>query len=374
MNELPETILQFGGGNFLRGFVDLFVEQANRAGQRVGRIVIVQSTDSGVAERLNAQQGKYHVVVRGLRDGRRVDEVEEVNSISRAIDSRTGWREVLEMARSPHLRMIVSNTTEAGFALDVRDEQRRANRAPFAFPAKLLDVLWQRFDAGIRKRVCIAPCELIAKNGDRLKSLVLDQATRWDAPNDLIEFLTIDCCWINSLVDRIVSGKPAEHPLLASDGLLTVTEPFALWAIEDQLGNTLPSHPAIQLVEDTAPFELRKIRILNGAHTALVARALPIGIQTVREAVNHPEVGPWLRRLLDEEIAPTIEDRVPDARGFIVSTLERFANPFLEHKLSAIALHHEKKLQTRLMPTRDEYLEKFGKSPPLLDEIINKHS
>lgn len=365
-----ETVLQFGGGNFLRGFVDAFVHDANATGQNVGRIVVVQSTRSGIADTINRQQGVYHVVTRGLRNGRAVDEVSRIESLSRAFDAQSDWAQVIDIATSQSLNFIVSNTTEAGFALDPADTDRSS--VPASFPAKLLAVLWARFQAGLRQPIQSLPCELLPKNGDRLRTLVLEQASRWGAPANVVAWLRDGCVWHNSLVDRIVSGKPAEHPLLASDALLTVAEPFALWAIEKQPRARLFEHPAIHWVDDTAPIELRKVRVLNGAHTALVCKALPMGIATVREAVNDPEVGAWLRRLLDEEILPTLETRTPGLRAFADSALERFANPFVEHKLSAIALNHEAKLRTRLIPTRDEYVVRFGKRPRLLDELLSE--
>ncbi len=368
---LPETILQFGGGNFLRGFADAFVDAANRQGQAVGRVVVVQSTRSGVAEVINRQSGRYHVVVRGLRDGRPVDEVQPIASVSRALDSAADWAAVRDVATSPALHTVLSNTTEAGLALDPADGDR-STTAPASFPAKLLDLLWHRHDQGFRGPLAILPCELLPKNGRHLRSLVLEQADRWAAPADVRAWLADGGCgWGNSLVDRIVSGRPAAHPLLATDPLLTVAEPFALWAVERDPRVPLFDHPAVDRVADTAAYELRKVRVLNGAHTALVVKAMPMGIVTVREAVEHAEVGPWLRRLLDEEVVPTIDARVPDAAGFAATVLERFANPYLDHRLASIALNHAAKLTARLVPTRDEFVARFGRRPPLLDEVLS---
>jgi tagaturonate reductase len=371
MDTLPETVLQFGGGNLLRAFADAFVDAANRDGQRVGRVVVVQSTRSGVAEQINRQEGRYHVVVRGLRDGHPIDAVEPIASVSRALDAATQWVDVRAVAASAALAYVVSNTTEAGLALDPADDARPTDgTAPRSFPAKLLDLLWHRFDAGHRGALAICPCELLPKNGELLRSLAATQAQRWGAPPAVRDWVDGGCAWVNSLVDRIVSGRPAEHPLLATDALLTVAEPFALWAVRADDRVPLFRHPAIERVADTAPYELRKLRILNGAHTALVARAMPMGIPTVREAVSHPTVGPWLRRLLDGEIVPTIEGRAPAAAAFAAATLERFANPYLEHRLASIALHHDAKVRARLLPTRDEFVARFGRRPPLLDEVI----
>jgi tagaturonate reductase len=354
-------ILQFGAGNFLRAFVDLFVSQTG-----FDRIVVVQSTGIERADALNRAGGKYHVAIQGFADGRVIDETEEVTSIKEALHAGTQWDRVLDAARDPALRWIVSNTTEAGFALDEADLANVGT--PHSFPAKLLAVLLARHAAGL-PGVTILPCELIEHNGSRLRELVLDQAVRWSVPAPALAWLKDECRWINNLVDRIVPGPPKSHPLLESDPLLLSAEPFAFWAIETA-GDFELKHPAIVTAPDITPYYLRKVRILNGLHSALVCKALPMGIETVREAVEHPEVGPWLQRLLDEEIVPVLEGRVEDPAAFGRTTLDRFRNPFLEHKLSAIALNHEAKMKVRLLPTYEEYRTKFGREPELLAALL----
>lgn len=354
-------ILQFGAGNFLRAFVDLFVSQTG-----FDRIVVVQSTGIERADALNRAGGKYHVAIQGFADGRVIDETEEVTSIQEALHAGTQWDRVLDAARDPALRWIVSNTTEAGFALDETDLANVGT--PHSFPAKLLAVLLARHAAGL-PGVTILPCELIERNGSRLRDLVLEQAARWQVPAPALAWLKDECRWINNLVDRIVPGPPKSHPLLESDPLLLSAEPFAFWAIETA-GDFELKHPAIVTAPDITPYYLRKVRILNGLHSALVCKALPMGIETVREAVQHPEVGPWLQRLLDEEIVPVLEGRVEDPAAFGRTTLDRFRNPFLEHKLSAIALNHEAKMKVRLLPTYEEYRTKFGREPELLSALM----
>ena len=354
-------ILQFGAGNFLRAFVDLFVSQAG-----FDEIVVVQSTGIERADALNAAKGRYHVAIQGYAEGRVIDEIESVRSISKALHAGTQWEKVLEIARLPQLRWIVSNTTEAGFALDEGDLADTG--VPRSYPAKLLAVLLERHSAGLPGTL-ILPCELIEQNGSRLRDLVLEQASRWQASRAAIGWLKESCIWVNNLVDRIVPGPPKSHPLLGKDPLLLSAEPFAFWAIERRGGFEL-EHPAIVTAEDISPFYLRKVRILNGLHSALVCHALPLGIETVRECVEHPEIGPWLEDLLFNEIVPVLEGRVDDPASFARTTLDRFRNPFLEHKLSAIALNHESKVKVRLLPTYEEYRSKFGKEPALLAGLI----
>src|SRR5262245_61886205 len=222
MTTLPETVLQFGSGRFLRAFADLFIHQANAKGQGVGRVVIVQSTGGERAGGLNRQGGRYQVVVRGLEGGAVVDRVEPCESISRALVAGSSWPDVLALARSPELRIILSNTTEKGYDLDSADGPTDA--PPRSFPAKLLAVLRARYEAGLPGPT-IVPCELRERQADLLRGLVVDLARGWGLGAGLVSWLETQCAWLNTLVDRIVTGTPADHPLLASDPMLTACEP-----------------------------------------------------------------------------------------------------------------------------------------------------
>jgi tagaturonate reductase len=374
---VSETLLQFGGGGFLRAFVDLFLHEANSADDEYGRAVVVTSTESPRSRWINEQNGRYHVAIRGLRDGGRVDDTVEVTgALSRSLVAGDDWAGVLEAARSPDLRWVTSNTTEAGFALDPRDHAgvratamgAETPQAPRSFPAKLLAVLAYRMQSGLPP-VTVLPCELIEDNGPALLDLLRAQADIWGLPGDLLDAVAT-CPVPSTLVDRIVSGRPEEHPLLGQDRLLTVAEPFASWVVEQQPGLDLFPHPAIAITDDVGDYSLRKVRILNGAHTALVCKTHLMGIETVGDAVAHQAVGPWLRRVLVDEILPVVSDRVVDGESFAETTLERFANPYQQHRLADIALHHETKVSTRLLPTYHEYLEMFGKPPTLLGEVL----
>ena len=364
----PETFLQFGTGNFLRAFTDLFVSQENRAGRSSGRIVAVQSTGAERALELNQRGCRYHVAVRGFQGGKVVDEIELVDAISRVLVAASEWQEVLNVAASPELKWIVSNVTEAGIALGEKDLP--TDTPPSSFPAKLLLCLRARHKAGLGG-VAVMPCELVPGNGDAVKKLVLEQAKRWEVDPALIAWLENECRWVNTLVDRIVPGKPSSHPLLASDPLLISAEPFAFWALEGDASDLpLTGHPAVVTSPNITGYQLRKVRILNGAHSALVAKAMPMGIATVREAIGDPVVNSWLCNLLFGEIVPVLEGRVEEPELFARQTLERFANPFLDHKLSDIAKGHECKIALRLQPTLLEFRELFGKEPPILASLF----
>jgi tagaturonate reductase len=364
---MDETILQFGTGRFLRCFVGMFAQELNDGASSIGRIVAVQSTGAERAEQINARDGKCRAAIRGLVDGFPVDQDVDIQSISRAIPARQQWGDLLEIAQSPSLRYVVSNTTEAGLALSAEDAA--GNKPPVSYPAKLLALLATRYET-VGEGLTVLPCELVEQNADRLLDLVLKQADIWHLDADLIEWLQDACSWHNTLVDRIVAAPPDDDPAGKGDPLFAVAEPFASWVIEGESIPALAAHPAIEFVDRLEPYHLRKVRILNGAHTALVAKALPMGIETVRQAVEDERIRPWLESLLFDEIVPTIADRAPGAEPFARAALERFANPFLEHRLADVALHHDKKLETRLRPTLGEFQIAFGRKAKILGEIL----
>ena len=360
-----DTILQFGTGRFLRSFVDLFIHEANEFGDTRWDVVAVQSTGDERARQLCS--GPFQVALRGMFGGERVDTVTTVHSIRRALAATTSWGEVLSVGECETLKVVVSNTTEAGLALDDADHERRA--VPCSYPAKLLDVLIRRYQAGL-PAITIMPCELVDWNARVLRALVLDQATRWGVDEEIRVWVGEAVTWCDTLVDRIVSAPPDDHPLLAEDPLLSVAEPFALWAVADA---SMPiEHPAIQVVDDVMPFSLRKVRILNGAHTALVEKALGKFV-TVREAMADPETRDWLETLVIEEIVPVVDARVEDAAPFARDVFERFENPFLDHRLEDVALHQSDKVSIRLLPTYNDYDQMFGKPPALLGKAIERY-
>ncbi len=367
MTDVCPIVLQFGTGRFLRAFVDLFLQELNQSGGPRAEAVVVQSTGRDRVDAFRTSGGRYHVAIRGLEKGLTVDRLVEVASVGQAFSAEHDWQRVLEVARLPTLVAIVSNATEAGFALESGDEP--SNDPPRSFPAKLLKVLAARFESGLAG-VAILPCELLEDNAQRLRQLVLQQAARWKLARPLLDWLADACPWCDTLVDRIVSAPRADDPMAAADPLFAVAEPFALWLLAKKDVPLFLRHPAVKAVEALEPYYLRKVRILNGAHTALVAKALPLGFPTVREAMLNPDLRRWLEALLFEEIVPTLEGRTEQPEQFARQCLERLANPFLEHRLADIALAHETKLRTRLWPTFDEFRARFGRLPKLLGEVL----
>ncbi|MGF1580960.1 MAG: altronate dehydrogenase [Gemmataceae bacterium] len=369
---MNETILQFGAGRFLRGFVDRFVHEANEEGQNIGRIVVVQSTPGKRAELLNAHPEGYPVVNRGYEAGNVIDQESRVSSITRALVAANEWDKVLEVARSPELRFLVSNATEAGYVLN-DDEVKPGEGTPTELPAKFADLLWNRFQAGAAPLVCL-PCELIPDNATRLRELVLTQAQRWNLSDDFQKWVTEECQWLNNLVDCIISDLPADDPRVVANPLAIQIEPYALFAIQKPEGREVDflNHKAVKIVDDLDPYFLRKVRILNGLHTAMVAKFLGSHLETVQEVMKDSEAWGWVRDLLYEEIVPSLASHTKGVAEFAEETLDRFRNPFLSHRLSVIRLNHEHKVPVRLQPTHDEYVRLYGRIPIRLAEAIQR--
>lgn len=361
-------ILQFGTGRFLRGFFAPIVTEANS-------ITVVQSRpESDGARQINSQPEGYHVWTRGIQAAVLIDDYQMVRSIDRALDANTEWDALRKSSLDPELALIVSNTTAAGLTLDERDRGPGCNgETPCSFPAKITCLLWHRYQSK-QPGVTLLPMELVEQNGTCLQSLVVQQASTWETTNQpaFLEWLERENRWLNNLVDRIVVSPSAPPPWEGEDPLAVVGEPFRMLAIEDDGGDreVLPNDPMILWADDLSPYFLRKVRILNGLHTAMVAKCLPRGLETVRQCVETEWSRQWLNELLQDEILPTLAEQGRDEASFAEQVIERFENPFFEHRLSDIANGHDTKLKIRLQPTADEFRSAFQKEPEKLNEVL----
>ncbi|MEI7920694.1 MAG: altronate dehydrogenase [Planctomycetota bacterium] len=370
MTQLPETVLQFGAGRFLRGFVDRFIHQANQQGQNVGRIVIVQSTPGARANLLAQQAGIYNALYRGVEDGEIVDKTIKIESVSRALVAGEEWPEILRVATSAHLKYIITNATEAGYATDGTD--KLDDKPPKSLPGKLAAVLWARYKAGGSPLVLL-PCELIERNADKVSELVIAQAISWNLPSDFISWVTGQCWWLNNLVDCIITDGPADHPLALSDKMMIAIEPYALFAIEKPARGMPPIFTStyLHVVDDLSPFFLRKVRILNAVHSCMVAKFYGHGFETVQQVMADRVANRWCRDVVFEEIVPALVARVEGVAEFADMSFERFRNPFQVHLLKNISMNHDAKLQVRIAPTIDEFTTIYRRPPKRLMEVFH---
>lgn len=374
----PEKVLQFGGGNFLRGFVDWMFYELNKKANFNGSVIVVQPTNRGVVRLLNGQDGLYTLYLRGLKNGKPESIHETIDVISRGINPYENFSAYLQTAEGQDIRYVISNTTEAGITFDENDKPTDA--PPNSFPAKLAIWLHHRyntFKGDPSKGVHIIPCELIEKNADNLKRIILQLAKKWNLDEGFVNWLNTACTFSNTLVDRIVPGYPKERiaeitqELGYEDKQVVEGEHFHLWVIEapEELKKELP-FPSIGLdvkyVKDLALYRTRKVRILNGAHTALVPVAYLYGIDTVREAVEHTVVGTFLRGEIFEEIVPTLDLPKEELEQFSNEVIDRFRNPYIKHQLMSIALNSWSKFETRVLPSILEYIKRKGSVPQRL--------
>lgn len=361
---LTERVLQFGEGNFLRGFVDWMIDKLNKETDFDCGVVIVQPLPNGTCDLINEQDGLYTLYLRGLFNDLPVEETRVVECVTRCINPFEHWDEYIECANNPDLRFIVSNTTEAGI-------EYIPGHA--TFPAKVTSLLKARYDSGLNGFIFL-PCELIDRNGDNLKECILLYAEEWELGDDFINWIHNENHFTNTLVDRIVTGYPKDTATELEevygyyDELIDTAEIFHLWVIEgdNELSNEIPFHKYgmnVIWTDDVSPYKTRKVRILNGAHTMMVPAAFMCGYETVREALNDKVVYDFMYNGIFKEIIPTLNMPYDQLASFAGDVIERFNNPFIKHYLSSIVLNSISKFQVRVLPSILEYYQRFDKIP-----------
>ena len=366
-----ERIIQFGEGGFLRGFVDYFFQKLNDKGLFEGSVVVVQPIKTGMCDMLTAQNCEYHLFLRGVDNGKVVDEYTHIDVISRCINPYKDYEEYLSLAKNPDFRFIVSNTTEAGIVYE--DDNKLSDKPANSFPAKLTALLYERFKAGLPGFIILS-CELIDHNGEELLKCCKQYACKWELGADFASWLEKENSFCSTLVDRIVTGFPRdEHKALEErigqkDNMMDTAEIFHLWVIQGNHEDELPLQKAgfnVVWTDNVDPYKKRKVRILNGAHTSMVLAARLYGLETVGECMKDEKVSSLLRKSVFEEIIPTIGD-TEDNRKFGEAVFERFSNPFIKHQLLSIALNSVSKFRARVLPTILEYKAENGKYPKIL--------
>ncbi|WP_027303142.1 tagaturonate reductase [Rudanella lutea] len=379
----PERVLQFGTGVLLRALPDFYIDKANKQGIFEGSIAIVKSTD-GKTDGFAAQDNLYTVAVRGIQQGQSVEEITTVTAVSRVLSAQSEWKDILQIAKSPTLQVIISNTTEVGLTYV---EESIFQNPPKSFPAKLTAFLYERFKdvGGSRNRgLVVIPTELVTDNGLKLREMV-EKLARYNELGKLFsKWLKFHVRFCNSLVDRIVPGKPdtEARQYLAQktgyeDDLLTVAEPYNLWAIEgDERVREILSfaqvNPGVIIDEDITFYRERKLRLLNGTHSFTTPICYLMGNETVSENMQNALTAQFIERLMLDEIVPTVpqgmgENMGPDAvLQFGKDVIDRFSNPYIEHLLLNITLHQTAKMQARNVATIGRYYEKFNTVPKLM--------
>lgn len=377
--DLPIRALQFGEGNFLRAFVDWMIFEMNRKGLFNGGVTVVQPLEQGMIDAMKEQDYLYTLMLRGVLNGEvRVDK-QIVDVIRRGLNVYRDFEDYLKEADNPDLRLIISNTTEAGIVL--REEDRPGDKPPVSFPGKLLLLMRRRYECfggDPEKGFLVLPCELIDRNGDNLKKVLTQLAEMW-YPGDsaFANWLTEANVYFNTLVDRIVSGYPREEAEALwqecgyRDNLIDTGEIFHFLVIEgdEKYRKELPFTEAgleVKWTDDMAPYRTRKVRILNGAHTMTVLAAWLTGLETVKDCMDDELLSAYIRKGIREEVIPTLDLPEEELSSYGEAVLERFSNPYIRHLLLSISLNSVSKFKTRVLPSLLAYRERKGSLPRLL--------
>lgn len=373
--KLPIKIIQFGEGNFLRAFIDYaFQKLNNEVGFNAG-IAVVQPIEKGLVNLLNEQDGLYTLFMKGISEGKEIQEKELISNIVKGIDPYTNYQEYLDLAKEKELEFIISNTTEAGIAYVESD--RLDARPPSSFPAKLTALLYARyehFEGNSDSGLTIIPCELINHNSDTLKEIIFKYIDDWKLEDGFKNWISNDCSFHNTLVDRIVPGYPRDEievynkQLNYQDNLIVTAETFFLWVIEggDSLKKKLPFHKTdldVKIVEDMQPYRTRKVRILNGAHTSIFALSYLHGNETVKQTVDSEFTGDFIKKIVFDEIIDTMTMDKEELVKFADEVFDRFRNPFIKHLLSSLSLNAISKFKVRALPSLLEYVDIHNKVP-----------
>jgi len=370
-----ERILQFGEGNFLRAFANWMIHEMNKKANFDAGVVVVQPINQGLVKMLNDQDGLYTLYLNGIKNGKAISEHEIIDCIQRGINPYENFAGYLANAINPDLRFVISNTTEAGIAYNAEDKLEDTPQK--SFPGKLTALLhkrFQEFNAASDKGLIIIPCELIDRNGDNLKRIILQYAADWKLGEEFVSWINEDNIFCNTLVDRIVPGYPRDKmdaitkELGYKDNLVVEGEQFHLWVIEGpkEVKEEFPSEACglnVVFTEDMEPYRTRKVRILNGAHTSLVPVGYLYGIEKVRESLEDEVVGGFLKDAIFNEICPTLDLSKEELNQFSNDVLDRFRNPYLEHALMSISLNSISKYKTRVLPSVLEYVKRKKELP-----------
>ncbi len=373
--KLPVRIIQFGEGNFLRAFTDWMIDIMNFDHHYDHGIAIVQPIEKGMVEMLEKQDNLYHHIYRGLKNGKPVSKTRLIKSIQQSVNPFKDFKIYQELALLDTLEIVISNTTEAGIIFS--DSEKEMTELPGTFPGKITRLLWDRykhFNGDPKKGLKFIPVELIEQNGEKLKNAILKYIELWKLPEAFRQWV-MDCNYFaNTLVDRIVTGFPfkeieeIQKEIGFKDDLVVTSELFHLFVIDagEEVKKAFPADQYgfhVKYTHDITPYRTRKVRILNGAHTCMVAVGLYYDIVTVGEFMKNDQLLKYLEQIIYNEIIPTIDLPEDELKNFADDVIERFKNPFIEHKLMDISLNSISKYKVRVLPTVLDYVRKKNKLP-----------
>ena len=373
------SIIQFGGGNFIRAFVDYAIQILNEQFNFNAKITIVKPTNSISYHNFVAQNYKFHVFSEGIFNNKKIRKVKIIDCIENIINPYEDFKNYLKIAEKENLKFIFSNTTELGLVFDPTDKFNM--EPPNSFPAKITLLLFRRymkFNGSFEKTLTIIPCELIEDNAFVLRDLILKYCELWGLDKKFKIWIKNNNFY-NSLVDRIVPGFPEKKlkhytsMTKFKDNHIVVCEPYFKWIIQAKkdFSNEFPlnfvNNLDVKFVSDISKFRNRKIRILNGLHTCLTPLCLLNNIDLVSESLKDSFIKHFVEKLLYDEILVSIEDdEYKEIKAFSLSVIERFKNPYIDHYYKSILLNSISKFKVRVIPSIKSFLDTKSFLPPNL--------
>ena len=365
--ERTERVIQFGEGGFLRGFVDWILQITNEKTDLDASVVVVQPIENGMCDKLEEQDCVYTHIMRGMKDGKPTVDTKVIDVISRTVKPYDDYDAYLKLAENPDFRFVFSNTTESGITYAAGD--KLSDKPPKSFPAKVTALLHKRFTLGYDGFIFL-PCELIDKNGETLKNIILKYADDWNLGDDFKVWVSEKNIFCNTLVDRIVTGYPRDEKidLGYEDNMLNTSELFHLWVIEapSSILQELPFDKTglnIIVTDNLEMYRTRKVRILNGAHTSMIPYAMLEGIETVKDCMENEKMLSFVKSCVFDEIIPTLDLPKEELIDYAENVFERFNNPYIKHLCASISLNSVSKFKVRVLPSLLEYIKRTGNTP-----------
>jgi fructuronate reductase len=358
----PVRIVHVGLGNFFRAHQAWYTAHAPDAGD--WGIAAFTGRSGALAEALTAQDGLYTLVTRA-RDG---DRLEVIGSVVRAYPG-TDHQAWLRYVADPHVRIITLTVTEAGYVrgdgggLDLDRAQvredvealRRDRTGPVATaPARLVAGFAARRDAAAGP-IAVVPCDNLPENGEVASRVVRDLAAAVD--ETLAGWIDENVSYVTTMVDRITprtapeDAETVERETGVRDAAPVVTEPFSEWVVSGSFPGGRPrwEDAGATITDQLAPYEQRKLWLLNGAHSLLAYAGSARGHETVADAIADPVCRGWVEQWWSEA-SRHLPQPESDVAAYREALVERFSNPRIRHLLAQIAADGSQKIPVRILP------------------------
>ncbi len=366
--EQAAGIVHIGIGAFHRAHQAVYADDAMRAGDRDWGIIGVSLRSGEVAGQLNPQDGLYTVATRSAADS----SLRVVGAVQHVLVASNDPQSVIDAIAAPATHIVSFTVTEKGYlraadgSLDLA-----AAKGPSSLYRFVGAALAARHKAGL-PGLTLLSCDNLANNGAVLRRLMREYLA--SEHGDLVDWFDAECRCPATMIDRIVPATTdadraaTEAALGVRDEGAVVTEGFSQWVIEDDFAGPRPRWEAVgaELVVDVAPYETAKLRMLNGAHSALAYIGLGRGHEFVHQAIGDPAIRSLIERLMRDEAAPTIDAASgQDLPAYADALLDRFANPALHHRLIQIAMDGSQKIPQRWLETLAWHQQRGARCPSI---------